>query len=206
MVLVFKWCAYLLPSIIPLLSQFVFLQLILSPIHFVTQTVDVEAHPPKAIISMSKTHYVFICRGKSISDFGTISFDTIDSHLRRGEPPLPGQICPITADDLCNYESSCESMDQEVVSIPLEELMTAGRVHDGSALEFLSLFMSLSTKGGELHPERRTKDVNVMVPLLATCGVVQRLLESDRREYAEKIAALNAEIEELRVARKGEER
>ena len=169
------------------------------------QTVDVGAHPSVGIISKSDTHYVFICMGKPISDFGTISFDTIDSHLRRGEPLPAGQICPVTLEDVDNYESACERAVDELCSDSEDDSF---RAENGSALESLTLLTALRTYGGELHPERSASDTHVMMPLFATSMVIQNVLEAERAERsasAKKIAALEAELAALRLTRKDEE-
>ena len=163
------------------------------------QNVDWEAHPAEIIISKTRTKYIVARRGLPLHEYGEVPIAAANRHIRAGQALPEGQICPITAEHLDDYDSFCKGFNRDVFDNRENSELVLDNLQDGTKLEACSFLGAMRAPGYELHATTKKEDIEMKVPMLVTSRVVQRLLERERST----VAALRAEIEALRAASNG---
>ena len=169
---------------------------------FFTQSVDWEAHPALHIFSQTATHYLVSRQGLPTSDYGTVSIaDVKRSH---GDQVTPGrQTCPITREQVTEYESYCRQVDIDRAAVSRDSLTNLENLPVGSNLECMALLKAMRAPGGELRYSRDSNDADAVIPIRALSRIMQRVmdiaLDAQRRKFDEERATLEAKIAELSI-------
>ena len=154
---------------------------------------DWEAHPALAILSKTKTMYIVARRGLPLYEYGEVPIEAANLQLRAGQTPShDAKPCPLTLELLNEYDAFCKDFRRDRFDNTEGNELVLEHLRDGSSLEACSFLGSMREKGHELAAAEKD-DAMMKIPTLATCRLMQRLLDVERREKEE----LKTKIEDL---------
>ncbi|PRW59222.1 High mobility group [Chlorella sorokiniana] len=161
--------------------------------------VDWEAAPAVCILSETRGgKFVVMRQGVGISEYGLVDAAAVRQQRLGGGDGS----CPVSLEMLAEYEEFHRTFKTEVHyhseagSLELEDLPS-------NSLLDSCLFLGLMREPGYVLEKKGKNDVDIKVPLLATCQLVQRMVVAERQRLAGEMAALRKENAHLRAAAPG---
>ncbi|KDD74094.1 hypothetical protein H632_c1577p0, partial [Helicosporidium sp. ATCC 50920] len=139
---------------------------------------DWSAHPPSFIISENKKkgHYLVARQGLPLTQYGLVSSSA--AKLQR-LGATGDAACPLPLELIARYEGFVKKFRTDVHSQEENGELDLEALPPGSALEACFVLGKLREPGGELA-QLGKNDIWMKVPLLATCRVIQLLLQEAR--------------------------
>ena len=171
-----------------------------------TQNVDWTTHPAEAIISKTKTHYIVARKGLPLYEFGAVPIAMANSQRRECREAGTDQNSmmknldtPLTVSQINEYETFVKTYKRDTLVCADGCELDLDNLPAGNLLETCSFLGLMRSPGHELHKPAGKDDVFMRVPLMATCRLVQRLLEVERsksQKYLAMISDLQKRLEE----------
>ncbi|KAL6777433.1 hypothetical protein ACKKBF_B21480 [Auxenochlorella protothecoides x Auxenochlorella symbiontica] len=151
---------------------------------------DWTKHPAAFIISenVKKGHYLVARKGLPLTDYGVVCSRT--AKLQRMAESGTNTACPVSLSMVEDFEAFGKRFRMDVHGAQDDNELDLEDLPPGSTLEMCALLGKLREPGYELASRGRS-DIWMKLPLLATCRLLQLVLDAERR-----LAGLSQQTEE----------